>query len=65
METLPMVLENNNIRRKRHDGQWWFAVEDVCGMLMDSPDDKGCWRQLKQRLAKEGRLEAQLSGISG
>mgnify|MGYP005843258927 CR=1 FL=1 len=54
METIPVILENKKIRRKRHNGEWWFAVEDVCAMLMEGPDGGACWRNLKRRLAKEG-----------
>lgn len=52
--SLPVALGTRRIRRKRHEGEWWFAVEDLCGALMDSPDGAGCWRKLKWRLAKEG-----------
>jgi len=52
--TIPAVPGNRRIRGKRHEGEWWFAVEDVCGVLMDSLDGKECWRKLKRRLEKEG-----------
>ncbi len=52
--SLPVALGTRRIRRKRHEGEWWFAVEDLCGALMDSPDGAECWRKLKRRLAKEG-----------
>lgn len=51
---MSMDLCDRRIRRKQHEGEWWFAVEDVCGMLMDNPKGKECWRKLKQRLEKEG-----------
>ena len=34
--------------------EWYFAVIDVVGILMDSVDPGAYWRKLKQRLKKEG-----------
>lgn len=35
MAIIPVVFDDRQIRRALHDGEWWFEVEDVCGMLMD------------------------------
>lgn len=50
----PEDFEGDRVRRVRHGGEWWFAVEDVVGMLLDTSDGGGCWRKLKQRLESEG-----------
>jgi len=54
METSLALLDEMKIRRTLHNNEWWFAVEEACGMLMDSPDGGACWRKLKRRLGKEG-----------
>ena len=54
METSLALLDEMEIRRTLHHGEWWFAVEDVCGVLMDSPDGGASWWKLKQCLGAEG-----------
>lgn len=54
METGLALLDEMKIRRTLHNGEWWFAVEDVCGALMDSPDGGASWWKLKQGLRAEG-----------
>jgi DNA-damage-inducible protein D len=47
-------FQGNKIRRILHNGEWWFSVVDICGVLADSPDAGAYWRKLKQRLTAEG-----------
>lgn len=54
METKLVVFQNKEIRRMLHNGEWWFSVVDVCGVLTDSLDAGAYWRKLKQRLKAEG-----------
>lgn len=54
VEMLPVIFERRKVRRVCHDGERWFAVEDVCAMLMDKPDGLECWRRLRQHLEAEG-----------
>lgn len=54
MESLPVIWGDRKIRRIQHEDAWWFAVEDICGALMESPDGVECWQQLRQRLESEG-----------
>lgn len=49
-----VVFQEKAIRRTWHNGEWWFSVVDVCGVLTDSPDAGAYWRKLKQRLGMEG-----------
>jgi len=51
---LPEDFDGRRVRRVRHGGEWWFAVEDVSGALMDQPDGAACWRKLRQSLEAEG-----------
>ncbi|HEU0026926.1 MAG TPA: hypothetical protein VFQ25_07395 [Ktedonobacterales bacterium] len=46
------------IRRKWHDGRWFFSVIDVIAVLTDSDAPGTYWGMMKQRLAKdEGFIE--------
>ena len=51
---LPENFGGHRVRHLRHDGEWWFAVEDVSGTLMDHSDGAASWRQLRQSLEAEG-----------
>jgi hypothetical protein len=42
------------IRKVWHEGEWWFSVVDVVGILSESPNPAGYWRVLKSRLKSEG-----------
>ena len=48
------IFQKKEIRRVEHNGEWWFSVVDVCGVLTDSADAGAYWRKLKQRLKEEG-----------
>ena len=48
------VFEGKQIRKTIHNGEWWFSVVDIYGVLTDSIDAGAYWRKLKQRLAAEG-----------
>ena len=54
MEPTKIVLfKHKQIRRVLQNGEWWFSVVDICGVLTDSPDPGSYWRKLKQRLVEE------------
>ena len=46
------------IRYVIHDGEPWYSVVDVIGLLTDSNAPAGYWRVLKHRLKQEGANEA-------
>lgn len=48
------VFEGTAIRRKWHNEEWWFAVPDVIGALIESRDPGVYWRVMKNRLQSEG-----------
>jgi hypothetical protein len=54
MDSKLVVFQDKEIRRTLHNGEWWFSVVDVCGVLTDSTDAGAYWRKLKQRLSAEG-----------
>ncbi|MFH7320151.1 BRO family protein [Desulfurivibrio sp. D14AmB] len=37
------------MRPVRHDGEWWFAMEDVAAVLTEGPDPADAWQQLKEQ----------------
>ncbi|MDR1498681.1 MAG: Bro-N domain-containing protein [Rickettsiales bacterium] len=51
-----VIFENKKVRRKEHNGEWYFSVVDVVAILAETTSkDKGTyWRKLKERLILEG-----------
>jgi len=54
MENKLAVFEGRNIRRKWHEGEWYFSVVDVVSVLTESQDPKDYWYRLKQRELENG-----------
>ncbi len=53
-----VLFQETKIRRLWHNEEWVYNVADVLGVLTDSRDAKGYWRQLKKRMqVKEGANE--------
>ncbi|MEA3343384.1 MAG: BRO family protein, partial [archaeon] len=51
------VFEGKKIRKVWHDGEWYFSVVDVVGVLIEQSDyqrTRKYWNKLKQRLKEEG-----------
>jgi len=44
-----IVFQGHNIRRKWHDGEWYFSVVDVVKVLTDSPTPRQYWGKIKDR----------------
>ena len=53
-ETQLAVFKGKKIRKSIHKTEWWLSIIDVCEALTESVDAGAYWRQLKQRLNKEG-----------
>jgi len=49
-----IVFQGKDIRRKWHEGEWWFSVVDVICVLTESKDSKDYWYRLKKREAEQG-----------
>lgn len=45
-------FEGKKVRREWHQGEWWFSVIDVLGVLTNSADPQRYWSVLKSRLKK-------------
>ena len=43
------VFEGKQIRKTIHDGEWYFSVIDVIGVLTNSSDPKDYWYRIKKR----------------
>jgi len=56
-ENALVVFQGKGIRRTWHEGEWWYSVVDVVGILSDSQDSRNYWKVLKHRLSKEGGNE--------
>lgn len=48
------LFQDKQIRRIWHNGEWWFSVVDVVGVLSESRNPSTYWRTLKTRLKREG-----------
>jgi hypothetical protein len=44
-----ITFQDKNIRRTWHNVQWWFVIEDVVSVLIDSKDPKQYIQRMKQR----------------
>lgn len=55
MDTKLAVFSGKEIRRSIHNGEWWFVVEDVVMVLIDSKDPKQYIQRMKQRDPELGK----------
>ena len=44
-----VVFGAKQIRRMWHEGEWFFSVIDIVGVLTDSPNARDYWYRMKQR----------------
>jgi prophage antirepressor-like protein len=44
-----ILFEDKNIRRIWNEGEWFYSIADLVGILVDSKDSNAYWRQLKKR----------------
>jgi DNA-damage-inducible protein D len=51
------LFEQKQIRKIRHDEQWFFSVVDVVGALTDSIDPKDYWYRIKKRASDQEWIE--------
>ncbi|MDR0423032.1 MAG: Bro-N domain-containing protein [Rickettsiales bacterium] len=54
-----IIFENKKVRRKEHNGEWFFSVVDMVGILTESEHQnaRNYWKVLKNRLMQEGANE--------
>ncbi len=51
------LFQGKNIRRILYQGQWWFSVIDVVGVLSGSDRPRKYWSDLKVKIVEEGYIE--------
>lgn len=52
-----VIFQSKKIRRLWHKNEWYYSVVDICGALINSPNDLAArkyWNKLSQRLREEG-----------
>src|SRR3989338_8923740 len=52
-----VVFQDKKIRRVWHNGEWYFSVVDVVGVLAEKTDSKDYWYRLKKREKESGGVE--------
>jgi hypothetical protein len=45
-----LAIYQNRIRKVWYEGEWWFSVVDVIGVLTDSPNPRRYWMDMKRDL---------------
>jgi DNA-damage-inducible protein D len=43
------IFQGENIRRTWYNGEWWFSIIDVVGVLSESVDPKGYLKDMRRR----------------
>ena len=51
------LFNGQKIRRIILNGEWWFSVVDVCGVLTDSLNARDYWYKIKNRVEDEEKLQ--------
>ncbi|MBI4980901.1 Bro-N domain-containing protein [Candidatus Woesearchaeota archaeon] len=49
MENALAVFEGKKVRKKWHNDEWWFVIEDIVAVLTDSVDPKGYIKDMRRR----------------
>jgi len=58
-----VLFEGNKIRRTLHDGEWWFAINDVIGVLADSNDPYQYFKKLRSRDPELAKMMQKGGGV--
>jgi hypothetical protein len=56
MENTLTPFEGKNIRSLTHNGETYFSIVDIIGVLSDSPIPRNYWTKIKKGLLKESQL---------
>lgn len=57
MDTKIALFRGIEVRKTLHNGEWWFSVIDVIGVLTGSDRSRKYWNDLKKKLASEGYIQ--------
>jgi DNA-damage-inducible protein D len=48
-----VVFQHKQIRRTLHNGEWWFSVIDVVGVLSESANPRRYWSDIKRKIEQD------------
>lgn len=48
-----VLFENNKIRRKEHNGEWYYSIVDIIEILTESNNSRRYWTDLKRKIESE------------
>ena len=52
-----VLFENSKIRRKKYNGEWFYSIIDIVGILTESERPEKYWTDLKKKMKNEGVFE--------
>lgn len=52
-----ILFENNKIRRKKYNNEWFYSIIDVIGILTESERPEKYWNDLKKKLNNEEEFQ--------
>ena len=55
-----VLFENQKIRRQEYNGEWYYSIVDIVGVLIQQKDNETArryWNKTKQRILKEENNE--------
>lgn len=52
-----VLFENSKIRRKEYNGEWYYSIIDIIGILSESKRPRKYWDDLKKKLETEENFE--------
>lgn len=52
-----VLFENSKIRRKKYNGEWFYSIIDIVGILTESERPEKYWNDLKKKMKNEGVFE--------
>lgn len=52
-----VLFENNKIRRKEYNDEWYYSIVDIIEILTESKNANDYWYRLKKRMTNEENSE--------
>jgi len=52
-----ILFENSKIRRQEYNGEWYYSIVDIIGILTESDRPEKYWNDLKKKIGNEGSFE--------
>lgn len=52
-----VLFENSKIRKKEYQGEWYYSVIDIIGILSESSNPRRYWTDLKKKIEEESNIE--------